>query len=181
MRKKLLNYSLETDQLVWLEFSDGRNLRVAFDQVGDHLTGPDLVKVQRAIKLRQDFFRQNLPGTMVLLAVVGLSVFIGMDYKNLSGIVSGGRPVASPPVEKSAPAQVIQTTSPSPAPPESVSPAAASVPSAAPESKPVHPATPVTAVPAVPAAPSAPTLQAPQLPPAVSQALENLTSKLPKL
>lgn len=189
MRHKLLNYSIETDQLVLLEFSDGKTLRVGFDQVEDYLTGTDLIKVKKAIKIRQDFFKHNnLPGTLVVMAVLSLGVFVALDYDRVAEIINGSRPVASPSEEPVA-AAVILTPSPTPTTtpaPSGVAPAAASSGRANHAAVPAVPAQPAsktqTAVPAVPATPAAPALQAPGLLEPALKTLDHTSSRLlPKL
>lgn len=69
---ELSTYSIETDQLVFLAFKDGHSLRVSVAQLPRHLSPHDLAKVRRAIRLRRDFFRQNMPRVLV----IGLAVLL---------------------------------------------------------------------------------------------------------
>lgn len=144
--RKLLNYSIETDQLILLHFSDGQSLRVPFQKISDHLTGHELSKVSRAIKLRRDFFRNNLPKTMVALAAAGLAVAVCIDYENVAALWSPSRSVAPPPARVSGAAQSISTPSPS-ATAVITTPGAAAVPASAPASSPAAPAPAALAVP----------------------------------
>ena len=189
MRHKLLNYSIETDQLVLLEFSDGQNLRVGFDQVEEYLTGTDLIKVKKAIKIRQDFFKHNnLPGTLVVMAVLSLGVFVALDYQRVAEIINGTRPVVSPSEEPVA-AAIILTPSPTPTAASAspvIAPAVASPGTANHAAVPAVPAQPAsktqTAVPAVPATPAAPALQAPGLLEPAMKTLDDTSSRLlPKI
>ena len=187
MRHKLLNYSIETDQLVLLEFSDGQNLRVSFDQVEDYLTGSDLIKVKKAIKIRQEFFKHNnLPGTLVVMAVLSLGVFVALDYQRVAEIINGTRPVASPDIEPASAVQAISTPTPSTAVESAAAPAATNPGIASHAAVPAVPAQPAsktqTAVPAVPATPAAPALQAPGLLEPAIKTLDDTSSRLlPKI
>jgi DNA polymerase-3 subunit gamma/tau len=69
---ELVNYSIETDQLIWLAFKDGRNYRVPVRQLPSHLAPHDLQKVRRAIKLRRDFFRYNMPRAVIIVMAASL-------------------------------------------------------------------------------------------------------------
>jgi hypothetical protein len=176
--RKLLNYSIETDQLVWLEFSDGESLRVTFQQIPDLLSGPELHKVSRAIKLRQDFFRNNLPKKMVLLAAVGLASFAAVQTKAVAGILNHIHPGALAPAPDVHRAGIISSPTPTPTitPPVTPPPAVSPLPAS-----PVPLATPATAVPSVPAAPPAPALQVPEVVRPVVHALDTILPRLPKL
>lgn len=81
---ELANYSIETDQLVWLAFKNGQSLRVPVGQLPRYLTPRDLQKVRRAMKLRRDFFRHNMPPALLMLLVLGL---VGM-------VAAGGQVLA---------------------------------------------------------------------------------------
>jgi hypothetical protein len=70
---ELANYSIETDQSVWLSFKDGHNLRVSVNQLPRYLSPHDLQKVRRAMKLRRDFIRHHMPKTLAIAAVLGLT------------------------------------------------------------------------------------------------------------
>lgn len=69
---ELANYSIETDHLVWLAFKDGNSLRVPVGQLPEYLTPRDLQRVRRAMKLRRDFFRHNMPPALLVLLVIGV-------------------------------------------------------------------------------------------------------------
>jgi hypothetical protein len=73
---ELANYSIETDQLVWLAFKDGHSLRVPFGLLPRYLTPRDLQKVRRAMKLRRDFFRHNMPTALLAFLAVGLVMLV---------------------------------------------------------------------------------------------------------
>ncbi len=70
----LANYSIETDRLVWLAFKDGRNFRVPVNHLAKYLSPRDLQRVRRAIKMRHDFLRHHMPGTLLVLLGLGLAV-----------------------------------------------------------------------------------------------------------
>lgn len=177
--RKLLNYSIETDHLVLLHFSDGESQRVAFDQIADHLTGADLVKVNRAIKLRKDFFRHNnLPGSLAVAVAVGLAVVLVADYHGVAGLWKRSQPVDSAPAAASH-AQAISTpeitVTPPPTPTPSLTPSSPAAAQAPAGDRP-------SAVPPVPAAPPANAvgLQLP-LPTPALHVLEKLPITVPKL
>jgi hypothetical protein len=69
----LANYSIETDQSVWLSFKDGHTLRVGVGQLPRYLTPHDLQKVRRTMKLRRDFIKHHMPKTMAIALVLGLT------------------------------------------------------------------------------------------------------------
>ena len=81
---ELANYSIETDQSVWLSFKDGRSLRVGFVQLPKYLAPRDLVRVRRAMKLRRDFLRHNMPRTLIGVLAIGIAALV----------VTGGHAVA---------------------------------------------------------------------------------------
>ena len=73
---ELANYSIETDQSVWLSFKDGRSLRVGFVQLPKYLAPRDLVRVRRAMKLRRDFLRHNMPRTLAGVLAIGIAALV---------------------------------------------------------------------------------------------------------
>lgn len=141
--RKLRNYSIETD-LIFLEFNDGQNLRVAKNELSEHLTGPDLAKVTRALKLRRDFIRNNFPKTLVVAAIVGLAAFALADSKDVVSFWTRTHPLHPAPSQAGNAAQALSTPTPTDSP---VPTPADSSPASAPA---LPAATPVTAVPAVP-------------------------------
>jgi hypothetical protein len=66
----LENFSIETDNVVLLQFKDGQTKRVAVWQLSRHLLARDLQRVRAAMKLRQDFLRDHMPksGLIITLA-----------------------------------------------------------------------------------------------------------------
>ena len=77
MSGELANYSIETDQTVLLTFKDGRTIRVGSDRLSDYLAGPDLITVQRAKRLREDFIHRHMPKAVFTLVASGaLSLFV---------------------------------------------------------------------------------------------------------
>ena len=95
---ELLNYSIETDYSVWLSFRDGRNVRVAFIQLPHYLAPRDLIKVKRAMKLRQDFLRHNMPPTLAVLVAAGLALIVVTGGGAIAMITQLRRPAPLPAV-----------------------------------------------------------------------------------
>ncbi len=113
---ELANYSIETDQLIWLAFKDGRNLRVPVASLSKYLSPRDLQKVRRAMNLRQDFLRHNMPKTLVAvlafgllaLMVAGTQVIARLDHGagSASPALPGSQIVRSAPSSSSEPSPV---------------------------------------------------------------------------
>ncbi len=127
---ELTNYSIETDQLVWLSFKSGQNLRVTVGQLPHYLSPHDLKRVRRAIKLRRDFFRNHMPKTLIILLALGLTalaVTTGQVLAAMWHAQQGPEPAGQTEIVRNAlPAE----DSPSPAPtstPTAVAPVAGSV------------------------------------------------------
>lgn len=76
----LSSYSIEADHRVLLSFFDGTNVRCRPDDLTQYLTGPDLEKVNQALKLRKDFIKRVLPPTAMVL-LLGATIALGRyDY-----------------------------------------------------------------------------------------------------
>lgn len=71
----LSSYSLETDQIVLLKFSDGSSLRVTHDQLDGLVAAEELRSIHRSIEKRANFIKDSLPiwaRTIVMSIGVGL-------------------------------------------------------------------------------------------------------------
>ena len=119
---ELSNYSIETDQLIWLVFKDGHSLRVPVGQLSRYLVPKDLQKVRRAMKLRRDFFRQNMPKALLLLLVFGLVAAAAVTTTTVAWLARRQTPLPTAPNETEIVRNVTPQSSPSPVP----SPAAGS-------------------------------------------------------
>ncbi|HSX02010.1 MAG TPA: hypothetical protein VLI05_01705 [Candidatus Saccharimonadia bacterium] len=71
MQQRLANFSVETDELVLLEFSDGQERRVRVRHLGQVLASADLKRVNAALKLRHDFLKTHLPKASLAVVLVG--------------------------------------------------------------------------------------------------------------
>lgn len=58
---KLSDFSIESDQRVHLRFSDGTKSRVVAEDLPRYLTGNDLTRVMRALRVRQHYISKMLP------------------------------------------------------------------------------------------------------------------------
>src|SRR5471030_2034291 len=90
---ELVNYSIETDQLIWLAFKDGRNFRVPIRQLSSHLAPHDLQKVRRAMKLRRDFFRYNMPKAFIFILAASILVAITAGSQVLAMLTRRTTPI----------------------------------------------------------------------------------------
>lgn len=71
---KLLRYSIETDQTVLLSFSDDSNVRVPISRVPEYVAPNDLKKINKALMMRENFFKRHLPKFAIIFAAGGLLV-----------------------------------------------------------------------------------------------------------
>jgi hypothetical protein len=89
---ELANYSIETDHLIWLSFKDGHSVRVPVGLLPNYLSPRDLQKVRRAIKLRRDFFRHNMPPTLLILFAVGLLTVVAAGTQTVALLMRRSAP-----------------------------------------------------------------------------------------
>jgi hypothetical protein len=71
---KLSNYSIESDEVVLLQFSDGQNHRAQVKELPKLLGKEDLRKIQSALKLRANYINKHLPNwlkVVILIVLVG--------------------------------------------------------------------------------------------------------------
>ncbi len=71
---KLLRYSLETDRTVLLSFSDASDVRVTLDRVKKYVEPTELKKIEKAFRIRENFFKRHLPKFAVSIVAGGLLV-----------------------------------------------------------------------------------------------------------
>ncbi|HVQ44488.1 MAG TPA: hypothetical protein VMT30_05985 [Candidatus Saccharimonadia bacterium] len=121
---ELANYSIETDQLIWLAFKDGQSVRVPIGQLPRYLTPRDLQRIRRAMKLRRDFFRHHMPPALIALLVLGLAlaVFAGQQTVAFIWNRTHAAPAPAPTTE------IVRTLTPTGASPSPVPAAPASPP-----------------------------------------------------
>jgi hypothetical protein len=125
---ELANYSIETDQLVWLAFKDGHSLRVPVAQLARYLAPRDLQKVRKAMNLRKDFFRQNMPKALVAVVAFGLITLVVAGQQVLALLGRRSTPTLASPTHTEIVRNITpQSPEPSPAPSPATSPVAAVV------------------------------------------------------
>jgi hypothetical protein len=127
---ELANYSIETDQLVWLQFKGGESFRVPLDRLDDYLSPKDLRRVHRTIKLRRDFLRQHFPRTLVAVAAAGLAAFAIYDGSNVAGLWVHAHPATPLPAHEQGARSIISTPA---APAAATATTATMVPTATPQ------------------------------------------------
>ncbi len=72
--QRLINFSVETDNVVWLQFHNGHEQRVPVGSLAQHLLEPDLKRVRAALKLRRDFIKTHAPKAgLLFVAALGLA------------------------------------------------------------------------------------------------------------
>ena len=142
---KLLNYRIETDHTVLLQYADGADKRVPISKLRKYVEQEDFNKIELALNLRKYYFKRNLPRLGVLAVVAGVVAFGGVsENQRLQRIIHhNALPIASPHVDsakkaplpspKPAPVIVVTPTAhtPQPTPSSSASPS----PSVTPASK----------------------------------------------
>ncbi len=79
MARHLSSYSIETDQIVLLSFSDGTETRAKLDNICDLLSKDDQIKVQRGLDLRHKFMKRNLGSIAKYLVIAALVILICYD------------------------------------------------------------------------------------------------------
>jgi hypothetical protein len=75
---KLLRYSIETDRTVLLSFSDDSNVRVPLSQVKEFVGPSELKKIEKALQIRENFFKRHLPKFAISFVAGGLLVVGGL-------------------------------------------------------------------------------------------------------
>lgn len=129
--RELETYSIETDQVVLLVFTDGRRQRVRVSQLMYHLSPSDLKQVEAGLKLRRHFLRSHMPKAALALAAGGALSWFVISGRPLAGLT----PQEALPVEARPDAtkvtRLIQQQPVSPAPVPSSSPPLAPTPAIA--------------------------------------------------
>jgi hypothetical protein len=96
--KEIANFSIETDNVVLLEYQDGKSKRVAVWQLAKHLVETDLRRVQAALKMRRNFIRDNSPklGAAVVLTAGLVAALVGGGHA-VTNLIAPPRPAAAAP------------------------------------------------------------------------------------
>ncbi|MBW3538144.1 hypothetical protein KY386_01465 [Candidatus Parcubacteria bacterium] len=76
MGKRLKSYSIESDGTVILKLHDGSSHRASEDQLAQYLSGPDLTKVLRAVRLRRKFINTLPPWVKVLVPITAMMMLV---------------------------------------------------------------------------------------------------------
>jgi hypothetical protein len=149
--QELDDFSIETDNIILLQYKDGARQRVQVKELSQHLSKRDLQKVNAALKLRRSFIKTHMPRMGALLVMTGLLAAVmitggpvvshwlvrpgapqsvtapGDTVK--AGSLAAPSPVSTPPAnETAAPAATPLATTPSPAPVATTAPAKATAP-----------------------------------------------------
>lgn len=75
--RRVASYSIETDQEVLVTFEDGTRQLLRRAELRQNLHPDDYAKLAKAFRLRQAFWRRNLPGGL-LLALAGTAAAVGL-------------------------------------------------------------------------------------------------------
>ncbi len=71
---KLSHYSIETDRTVLLSFSDQSNVRVPISRVKEYVAPNELKTIEKALMMRENFFKRHLPKFAISFVAGGLLV-----------------------------------------------------------------------------------------------------------
>jgi len=131
LAKTLDNYSIESDNTVYLSFSDGTETRTSFDKLCDLLGAEDQQKVQRGMNLRKNYFRRNLGSVAKYLAIASILLLAGYDSVRAAQIIMHNNvhhvvPAAPAPQPTKTVTPTIATTPVTQPSPAAVTPVAAS-------------------------------------------------------
>lgn len=114
------SFSLLSGSRVSLVFADGKSVTVTDKQLGRHLTGDDLLRVQKALRLRRSFISEIPPWAQMVMIGLGLGLLFTGTY--IAGsTLAPARPAATPTQTKPQPAasptaQPVLPVAPAPAP-----------------------------------------------------------------
>lgn len=76
----LARYSIENDQSILLQFADGSQRRVGYQELPQYLDSSDIARVKRGWARRQNFFKGTLPKWLMLFAL-GAGVALVLSAK----------------------------------------------------------------------------------------------------
>ena len=82
--RELATYSIETDQVVLLVFTNGQRVRVPIADVQRWLTPAEFTQVRSGLKLRRNFLSHHMPKTAVALAAGGLLALCALTGRPLA-------------------------------------------------------------------------------------------------
>jgi hypothetical protein len=112
-KRRISEFSIETDQEVLVTFPDGTSERLQRDVLASRIEAGDYARIIRAFKVRQSFWRRHLPGgLMVMVAGATAAVAVmAMTDRPLLHVVTPQKVTASPETG-SQPAKILPTPSP---------------------------------------------------------------------
>lgn len=95
---ELATYSIETDHVVLLVFTDGRRKRVPIDELRHYLSVKDLATVRAGLKLRRHFLHHHMPKAAFALAAGGAMAMLAVTAHPLAAWWTGATesPLATP-------------------------------------------------------------------------------------
>lgn len=91
MAQALAKYSIETDNMILLIFTDGSSQRLPYSGIENILTGGDLRRVKRAIMLRRRFLSRHMPRLFAISLAIAIAVFGIADGKKMMSMMSPHR------------------------------------------------------------------------------------------
>jgi hypothetical protein len=86
MQEALADFRIESDAVIWLSFVNGATYRVNPDDLEHYLERDDLLRIRRAISLRNQFMRRVLPPTIMVLLAVGIIGLGGHDMQRVEAL-----------------------------------------------------------------------------------------------
>lgn len=136
-KPRLASFSIETEQEVLVTFEDGSCRRLKKSELRDQLHADDYARIRKAFRLRQSFWRRNLPGSLAVAMAGAASVaaLLVTTDRPLFHLVSPHHVRASTPTSEFTAARPIPTPTSTPKPTATPEPSA----HAKPVSPPTHP------------------------------------------
>lgn len=124
-RPRLASFSIETDQHVLVMFEDGTSRRLKRQELRGQLHPDDYARLSKAFRLRQSFWRRNLPGSLALLTAgtAATALLVGTDRPLFHAVAPHSR-TTSRPINTVTADKVIPLPSPTPSPTPDPSPRA---------------------------------------------------------
>lgn len=131
-KPRLASFSIETDQEVLVKFDDGSCRRLKKSELRDQLHADDYARIRKAFRLRQSFWRRNLPGSLavVLAGAASVAALLVTADRPLFHLVTPHHVPGPTPVSDFTAAHTIPTPTPAPSgtPASSVQPGPAQPP-----------------------------------------------------
>lgn len=123
------SFSLLSGSRVSLVFADGKSVTVSDEQLGRHLAGDDLLRVQKALRLRRSFIAEIPPWAQMIMIGLGLGLLF-------TGTYIAGSTLAPPRPATTAPAETRSTPTTQPTAQPALPVVRPPAPAPAPESSP---------------------------------------------